>query len=452
MTNPYGIFPPLREHLLILLACVWNSSLYKNAFFLTLNNVATSLLGFVFWNIMTRVYTPAQVGIGSTLVASSGFVAMLANMGLGIGLIRFLPETNDKAIRLINSVFTISGTSALVGALCYLVCIKMLSPALGFLRDSLLFAVLYVLFTIATSLSIQTDNSMIAGRAGIYVFLKNVLISVFKIFFAVFVFKSFLGFGIFVSTGLGVVLGIFLAWVVFLPRTYKGIYLRPILEKCIIRTIMPYSFANFAGTLLGQVPTFFYPLIVLNVLGPEESAYFWIAWMMTVVLGIIPSGLSQSLFAEGSHDSQKISQNGLRVLILSLALTIPAAGLMIIFGNWLMVFFGPEYAEHGTILLQFLSISVIPQCINTIFITVNQVRKKVFLIVVQTGVSAVIALGLGYWMIGEMGLKGIGIAYVLANLCVAAAVVWPLLRVLNERQASLVGGEKDKLNLEITCK
>ena len=50
---------------------VQQSSLYGNAFFLMLNSAATSLLGFVFWNIMAANFTPNQVGIGSTLISSS---------------------------------------------------------------------------------------------------------------------------------------------------------------------------------------------------------------------------------------------------------------------------------------------------------------------------------------------------------------------------------------------
>jgi len=41
-------------------------------------------------------------------------------------------------------------------------------------------------------------------------------------------------------------------------------------------------------------------------------------------------------------------------------------------------------------------------------------------------VLAVVSLGLGYWLLGRVGLNGIGMAYALAHLVMAAAAAWPL--------------------------
>jgi len=418
------------------------SSLFSNAFFLMLNNVTTSLLGFVFWNIMARVFSPEQVGIGSALVAASGLIAVLSNMGLGVGLIRFIPEVKDRVERLINSSFTLSGGLAVVGSLIYLGGIRYWSPVLGFVAEDLWFLPLFVVFTVVTALSVLTDQSLVAGRSARYVFFKNTFNSLVKLPMPILFFAYMGGFGIFAATGVGFLLANLLSWFFYLPSVYKGYLPRPAYESDLVRRMLPYSFANYLANLLNGAPNFIYPLMVINLLGPEKNAYFYIAWMMTMVLSVIPNGLAQSLLAEGVYDQRKLAQNGRRALAFSLVLSLPAVGAMFLLGGWLLHFFGTGYAENGTGLMQYLALAVFPQCVNVLYITVNQVKKRVYLIIAQTAVLAVISLGLGYWLLGRVGLNGIGIAYALAHLVVAAGVVLPLWRALREGKVETLKNSK----------
>ena len=95
------------------------SSLYGNALFLMLNSVVTSLLGFVFWHIMAANFTPNEVGIGSTLISLSTLLGTLSSIGLGLGLIRFVPLERNPC-ELVNTAFTITGIMAIICSLIYL--------------------------------------------------------------------------------------------------------------------------------------------------------------------------------------------------------------------------------------------------------------------------------------------------------------------------------------------
>ena len=410
------------------------SSLFGNAFYLMLNSAVTSLLGFVFWNIAARFFTPGQVGIGSALVAVSGLVGVLANLGLGTGLIRFVPEVKEKAGRLINSSFILSGGLALFGSLIYLAGVGYWSPALGFLRENFWLLFLFVVFTIATALSCLTDYALVAGRKTRYIFYKNTLYSLIKLPLPVFVFSSLGGYGIFAGVGAGYLVGVLLALFLFLPLIYRGYSPRLAYEKDLMRQVLPYSFANYLAGLLNNVPYFIYPLMVLNLLGPEKNAYFTIAWMMIMVIAVIPVGVAQSLFAEGSHDLRKLKKNGRRALFFALIISLPAVGAMVLFGGQLLHLFGADYAKYGAGALRFLALATIPQCVNELFIAINQVKKRINLVIAQTGMLATIALGLGYWLLGKADLSGLGMAYTLAHLFVALAVAWPMWKALNEKQ------------------
>lgn len=415
-----------------------NKPLYNNAIYLMLNNVTTCLLGFAFWNIMARFSTPSQVGIGASLIAASSLIGVLAELGLRIGLIRFVPESRENSGLLINTAFTLAGLSSLIGGIIYLSGIKIWSPALSFIQEDTLLLLMFLLFIITNSLSGLTDGSLIAGRASRYVLFKNTLSSILKIPLPILVFAHLKGFGIFAGNGVSLAVAVLIAWSLYLPKVYKGYLPRPVIAKGILQKVLPYSFANYMANMLNLSPQFIYPLMVLNVLGPENSAYFYIAWMMTMVLVVIPNGVSQSLLAEGSHNPYEIGRDGRSVLYLSLALSVPAVTAMILMAGWLLHFFGPGYAENGTTVFRFLALAIIPQCVNTLYITVNQVRKQVYLIIAQTGFLAVVAIGVGYWWFGRAGLPGLGMAYLLAHSVLALVVIRPLLKVLKEKSSATV--------------
>lgn len=402
--------------------------LYSNSLYLMFNHICNSLFGFVFWNIMSRSFLSAEVGIGSSLVAASGLLSTLANMGLGIGLIRFVPEAREKSRYLINTVFTLASLVALAAAVIYLLFIGKISPELSFIRESIWLLILFAVFTVTTCLSTLTDSSLVAGRATRYIFVKNIIISMIKLPMPIFVFSIMGGFGIFCGIGTSILFGTLLSWLLFLPKVYSGFKPQVIFKKQITQRVLPYSFANYVGTLFMSAPQYIFPLMVLNVLGPEKSAYLWVAWMMTMVLAIIPGGLAQALLAEGSHNQYALGINGRRALSFSLVLSIPAVCAMFLLGEYFLGFFGPNYAKYGTVVAHFLAFAIIPQGINIIYLTINQVKKRVDLIVIQTGVQAFLALGVGWCLLKRIGLPGVGIGYLLAHTVVAIIVLLPLWR------------------------
>lgn len=400
-----------------------------------LNTACTSALGFVFWFMMARYFSSSEVGIGSALNSASGLVASFAGLGLGIGLVRFVPELKEDAVRLINSTFMLTGVAALAGSIIYLAGVKHWAPALIFLSKNHWLACFFILFTISIALSGLVDHSFIAVRTSNYVFFKNLLASLLKLPLPVLVFVPLKGFGIFAGVGTGMLIAIALSLFLFLPKVYEGYFPRPMCDREILKQVLPFSFTNYLSGLLNTVPTFIYPLMILNVKGPEQNAYFYMAWMIAMVLGVIPRSLAQSLFAEGSHNPGRLGGgDGRKALLLAVLLTIPAAGVIALLGGWILHFFGSAYAHNGTGVLRILVLSIIPLCVNNFFMTVNQVKKRTHLIIGQSAFLAVISIGLGYWLLCKVGIEGIGIAYVIAQLSWAVIVFWPLWKELNKKE------------------
>jgi hypothetical protein len=66
------------------------------------------------------------------------------------------------------------------------------------------------------------------------------------------------------------------------------------------------------------------------------------------------------------------------------------------------------------------------------------VRKKVKLIILQSGATAGLTLGLGYFFLNQYGLAGAGMAYALAHFLVALTVLKPLLVAIKEERGAIV--------------
>ncbi len=78
----------LREHVSI--------PLYRSAYLLILGAGSTSLLGFVFWVLAARNYSPEVVGVNSAVLSAMILVSGACQLGLNSVLIRYLPRAGRQ--------------------------------------------------------------------------------------------------------------------------------------------------------------------------------------------------------------------------------------------------------------------------------------------------------------------------------------------------------------------
>lgn len=424
----------ISSYLLNLFDMLRYSTLYTNAFFLSLKSLSNALLGFLFWNLMARTFTPAQVGVGSALIAASNLIGALANLGLGVGMIRFVPEVEDRAKQLINSAFTLALIVGVAGSLVFLAGLDFWSPALVFLKEKLLYLILFVIFTVAIILSSLTDDALVAKRAAHFVFWKNLLVNIAKLPLPALVISYFGNFGIYFAVGFVTTMGVFLALFRFIPKVYQGYLPRPALLGNLKPTLF-FSFGNYFALLFYNSIGFLFPILALNRLGPEASAFVYIAWIMNGFIVVIADGITYSLFAEGSHSPQNLFVQMSHSLKITILILIPIIVVIYFLAPWILSIFGRAYSENGTTLIRILMFSSIPATLYQYYNTINLIRKRVGIIILQAVATAVMALSIGYWLMGIYGVNGLGIAYVAAHSVVAIVIIKPLIGSLKKGEA-----------------
>ena len=399
--------------------------LYANAGYLVADTIIVSLLGFAFWALAARLYTPVQVGLASATIAAVLLLARLSGLGFGYGLIRFLPSAGERSSTLINSCFTIAGLTSLVAALVFVAGLNLWAPALLYIRDPGPF-VFFVLLTIAYTLFRLIDQVFIARRRAKFVLFKNAAAGMVKIVAVIAFVAFFSAFGIIASLGLAIFVALAVALLWFLPRAQQGYIPIPSVSKKAVSDITHFSLGNYIAELLWFAPLMLFPLMVVNILGAETNAYFYIPWVIAQMLFAIPMAISYSLFAEGSHNESLLRSNTLKSVKLCLLILVPVIAVLFALSGKLLLLFGNSYYENGATLLRILVFSTIPVGINYIYLSVLRVKKNTTGVILVSASIACIALGSGYILMTSMGLLGIGVGWV-ATQTLIAVIVTPFL-------------------------
>lgn len=395
--------------------------LYENAIYLTLNTIFNSGIGFLFWMVAARNYTPHEVGLGAAIIPLVSLIGTLSGFGFGMGLVRFLPSSDKKSTVMINSCFTIAGIAAVLFSIVFLSGLEVWSPALLFIRDSWLLFASFVLFSVVFALIPMMRQVYVARRKAKFA-LAETSISGLKIFLSI-AFAPFFGvFGIFASWSVAMLIAFVVGVFLFIPLVSPGYRPFPTVNKQVVNEMLHFSVGNYVAVVLGILPTTIPPLLVLNLLSAEDVAYYRIPFTIAGLLFAVIYGIAPSLFAEGSHFEKGLAENVRKSLRFVFALLIPGIIIILFFGNYLLLLFGSEYSSEGLILLQIFAISSIFVALNRIFMATRRVLKRLKPIVAIASFNAIAVVGMSYVLLLTLGIIGIAIAWTLSHGIVSAAI------------------------------
>jgi O-antigen/teichoic acid export membrane protein len=381
--------------------------LYRNSLFLITDSAVTSGLGFFFWIIAARFYSATDVGYGSAAISAMTLLSILGLVGFNFTLVRFLP-TAGKPFEMMNSCLTFSGIMSLALAVIFLAGLDAWSPALSFINKNLVFSAAFVAFTLVYTLTNIIRFIFIANRRADLVLSLNAIMSLLKIPLAVFLVLYFHSFGIAAAWGLGASVAVFIGLFLFLPRAQKGYRPKPLINFKILSEFRHYSAGSYAASLLTSTSTWIMPLLVVNMVGSEQNAYFYVIWMIASLLNAIPVAAANSLFAEGSHFSENLGINIRNALKFTYCLLFPAVIIVLIFSSQILTLFGTAYSVHGSVLLRVLALASLFAGINTIYVTTLRINDRIKELCAICAVQTVSFLGGSFLLLPHTGITGIG--------------------------------------------
>jgi O-antigen/teichoic acid export membrane protein len=391
-----------------------NDALYKNSIYLMLSTAVMAFFGFFFWLINARLFTPDEVGLGTTLLSILTLISSFSLLGLNNGIIRYLP-TSERKVEKINTAFTVVGVMAVVLTILFLIGLPWFSPKLLFLIKNMYYVISFIIFSVFMTFNLLIESVFIAYRKTFYVLLKNIIYSLCKLLFP-FIFITGGVYAICTSVSLSIIIAFLIS---SMCLVYKfGHHFKPTLHMGVIKNIAKFSTGNYLAVFLSSLPQMILPVIITNKIGAQESAYFYMDMMIATFLFVVPLATAQSLFAEGSYSESELKQHLLKAIKIISILIVPAIILTCLFGNQILLAFGEKYSNEGFYLLRLLAISGI--FISVIYIgnAILNIKHKILSNIILSAISAVVIISLSYLLIIHQ-LTGIGWAWIIGNASVS---------------------------------
>jgi O-antigen/teichoic acid export membrane protein len=398
--------------------------LYRNGYALMFSTGITSVLGFLYWAVAARTYQTDDVGLNSMAISILIFLSGVAQINLQEAMIRFIPRAGKRTLRLAVYAYGIVAVISILVGVVFCLGIPIWAPALSFLVNSPTAILWFAFALVLWGIFVLEDSILIGLRQALYIPVENAVFSLIKIALLVLLASSLPQTGIFVSWTLAVVVIIVpVNWLIFKRLIPQHVESAAASDTSIsIREMAKYVAANYVAALLSSVSAAVLPIMIIQVAGATANAHFYVAWIIATSLQIVAANMSTSLTVEASLAGGDLESYHRRALIGGARILLPLVALVVLGAPLILKLIGSSY-EEGTVLLQLLALAAIPNLYNMLHVGVARAQNRVWSIIGVYGANAVIALGLSFLFLQRYGITGIGLAWLISQTCIAAALL-----------------------------
>jgi O-antigen/teichoic acid export membrane protein len=381
-----------------------------------------------FWAVAARQYRTDTVGLAATVISAMVLVSSISQLGLGSVLPRYLPGAQARTRRLIAMSYLGAGTVSLVAASLAAWTSGTWSPPVKFLAEDAAWFTLFVSATLVWTIFSLQDSVLTGMRRVRWVLVGNVIYALTKLGLVVIFASSYPHAGVFLAWTVPVVILVVplnsLIFLRFVPQHEKrGSTERQWHGREMRRLLV----GNFAGSLVGLVGTFIFPILVANHLGAKQAAYFFIPWALILGLTVLAANLTTSMVVETAFAGSRLREYVRTVFGGMVRIVLPVALGLVVLAPELLGLFGSEYARQGTWVLRLLALGMLPNAVAALGLSVARIRHDGRLVAAVQCTVAVVGIGLAVVLLPRLGIEGAGIAW-LTSQVVAAVMTTPTLR------------------------
>ena len=389
--------------------------------------VITMGLGFFFWLLAARLFTPSDVGLAVGAISAVMLTTQLALLGLGSSVVAYFPRYERAPAALLNTALTLVVACSFVTGAVFLVAAGGVFDELDVVATEPLFAVSFIAMSVLGTAGLLFDQVSTAVRRGDQVLFRAVLFGIINL--------TLLG-GL-AAAAIGSAAAIFSTWVggsvvacvyalVQLRRSPARYAYRPGGDRSLARGLVGVGLPNHALTLAERAPGLVLPIVVTELISPAANAAWYMAWMMAFVLYIIPIQVGMTTFAEAAHEPDALRGLIRRGLRSSLALGVAGIFVVAATGPYVLRILGDAYAAQGSTPLRILVLAVIPMAfLQSYFVHCRSLGR--FREATGTGVVVgAVSVAAAVLVAPSAGLEGIAIAWLAAQSLGAGWAAWRL--------------------------
>lgn len=394
-----------------------------------------SVLGAAFWWVATRLFTPHTIGIAVGSLSAMALVASLCLVGAGTLLVRELHRPGAQVAALIGTATLTAGTVAAFAGVLFAIVAPAINADFQELAADPLTVAIFAAGVSLTTIAIVLDEVLLGLLRARLRLLRNLVFNVVKIVLLAVV-------GIVVSGEQSVLIygvwaaGALVSLFVLAPLVVRSRRSRPLFSWTLLREMVPGAVSNQAlNTALG-LPAIGIPVAVSLLVAPEQTAQFYLAFMLASVSFYAPHALSQTLYAVGSRSQDRLWEHARVTAALSVGIGVAAVIGIALFATPILSLFGPHYASAAGFAPLLGAVSI-PIVVKDHFSVVFRIRGREGYAFAMCALGAVVELAGAVIGLAVGGLGGLGIGWLLAVLLEALVMGPPLLRaVTGEREVA----------------
>jgi len=389
-----------------------------------------------FWVAAARLYSSAEVGRDTVLISVMIELSTVCQLNMGNGIVRFLPDLGGRSRRALGAVYALVAVVALVVGTAFVLVAPRVSHELAYLGDETTLAVGFVAALVLWGLFTLQDAALMATRRAAWIPIENGLFGVLKLAALPALLVA------------GAVHGVFLAWalpmalllvpvnlLVFrraIPGHVAGGARESSISRIGPRRVVRFLAQDYLASVFTQATLTVLPLLVIAILGAQQSAYFAMPFTIVVAFDTFAYGACASLVVEAT-----LEQESLRALTRVfarrvLALLMPAAALLALAAPLVMLPFGHVYAQHGAGALRLLLCASLFRAVIALFSAVSRVQGRGLRLGLVELALLVLVLGPAVPLARSHGIEGVAAVWLGANAIICLAVVPLLIRFLRE--------------------
>lgn len=405
-----------------------NREILINASSLIATTGVTAGLGFVYWLVAARGFSPGAVGLASASIAAMTLLAYAGMLGLGTMLMGELPRQRGRESSLITSAVLLSGLAGGVLGLLFAVLAAIVSTDFRPLQASPGTIAVFAVGVALTSASLVADQALIGLFLGGLQLSRNALFAVVKLGALVLVslwLQQRTGITIYATWVVGNLVS--LAALTALGSASGWFHLAARPHWSALRGLRRASLGHHGLNLALQLPVLGLPIVVTATLTAAFNAYFYVAWMVAFsFVWVAPNALCMVLYTVSSKTPAVLGRAIRFTLAVSMVVGLLSNLVLPLIGDPILHLFGGTYAVHAGPSLRILVLAVFPLIIKDHFVTLCRIDRRLATATVLisaggllelTGAAAGAYLG---------GLAGLCLGWA-AVICIEAALMAPAL-------------------------
>jgi len=398
-----------------------NRRLLTNAGSMVGTALATSAFGVGFWLVAAHSFSQSAVGIAGAAVSAMTLLGFMATLGLGTLLMGELPRREGGQRSLLNAALLVTGAFGAALGLAFALTAPLLSSNLGALDATMASAAFFAAGAGLTALALVLDQALIGMLRGGLQLARNVVFAVVKLIALIAVAVLVAEAGpewVYSAWAAGIALSLLVLARFYMRR--QGDPLRPNFRE--LREMRGPAASHAAVNLGLETADLAMPILVLMIVSASANASFYIAWMVTNILIMVPLSLSMVAYAMGSGDPRRTAERFRFTLWVSLGFAVIANLVLIPAASPLLGIFGQSYSDQATGPLHIMALGVFPLTVKTHYVAVHRMRRTLGTALPIVWGGTLLELGGG--AVGALlgGISGAAWGW-LAGLCVEALVM-----------------------------